>query len=77
MTRVTPLPRDLAKLTRSLGSTVAAPRNSQLLNSGSRTIAAKLRKELEHGIAEVPASEVRSPFPSPSRSSFLRPFPQK
>lgn len=65
MTRVTPLPRDLAKLTRSLGSTVAAPRNSQLLNSGSRTIAAKLRKELEHGIAEVPASEVRSPFPSP------------
>lgn len=59
MTRVTPLPRDLAKLTRSLGSTVAVPRNSQLLNSGSRTVAAKLRKELENGIADLPASEVR------------------
>lgn len=56
MTRVTPLPRDLAKLTRSLGSTVAAPRNSQLLKS--RSIAGKLRKELENGIADVPASEV-------------------
>ncbi|KAJ4404549.1 hypothetical protein N0V82_010478, partial [Gnomoniopsis sp. IMI 355080] len=55
MTRVTPLPRQIANLTRSLGSTVAAPRNSQLLNS--RSIAAKVRKELEHGIADVPASE--------------------
>lgn len=67
MTRVTPLPRDLAKLTRSLGSTVAAPRNSQLLKS--RSIAAKLRKELENGIADVPASEVCTTYLHPSPPS--------
>lgn len=73
MTRVTPLPRELAKLTRSLGSsTVAAPRNSQLLKS--RSIATKLRKELENGIADVPASEVcKTPYstsPPPPRLPF-------
>lgn len=60
MTRVTPLPRELAKLTRSLGNSIAAPRNSQLLvNSGARAVAAKLqvRKELENA-AQVPAFEV-------------------
>lgn len=82
MTRVTPLPRDLAKLTRSLGSTVAAPCNSQRLNSGSRALAAKLRlrKDLENGIAEVPASEVRKapnrPHPRPSLFPFNCPKQQ-
>lgn len=63
MTRVTPLPRELAKLTSSL----AAPRASQLfVNSGARAAAAKLhvRKELErfpNAVSEVS----RKPRPTP------------
>lgn len=57
MTRVTPLPSELAKLTRSLGRTVAAPKPNQLLNSTSRSAAIHARKELENSSR---ASEVSS-----------------
>lgn len=56
MTRVTPLPSELAKLTRFLGRTVAAPKSNQLLNSTTRFAAVYARKELENGRA----SEVSS-----------------
>ncbi|CAN8106140.1 unnamed protein product [Discula destructiva] len=83
MTRVTPLPRELAKLTRSMGSTISTPRTSQLLvNSGARAVAAKLqlRKELENApnAAQVPASErtlttahrpTSVPIPNPHRNN--------
>lgn len=60
MTRVTPLPRDLAKLTRTVGTTIAAPRSSQIFKSVSWSAAARVRKDVEHGMADVPASEVSS-----------------
>ncbi|PSR83500.1 hypothetical protein BD289DRAFT_483296 [Coniella lustricola] len=78
MTRVTPLPRELAKLTRSLGSTVAAPSFNQLLSTASKSGAARVRKELDNGLAaDVPASErtittthrpSTTPTPSPTRT---------
>ncbi|KAF3760585.1 hypothetical protein M406DRAFT_358239 [Cryphonectria parasitica EP155] len=70
MTRVTPLPRELAKLTRSLGSSVAAPRSSQLLSNSSRAGAARVRKDLENGTVDMlPASER-------SMTTAHRPSPQ-
>lgn len=75
MTRVTPLPRDLAKLTRSVGSTIAAPRSSQIFNSVSWSAAARVRKEIEHGGADVPASEVSSGSPPTPTSHYHHPSP--
>lgn len=72
MTRVT-APREIARLTRALSTTAAAPRPSRLPTNLSRTAASRVRRELEQQDAPAAERTITTshrpvvPAPSPSR----------
>ncbi|ROV99568.1 hypothetical protein VPNG_07705 [Cytospora leucostoma] len=73
MTRVT-APREIARLTRSLSTTAAAPRASRLSNNVSNTAASWVRKELE---GDAPSSEHRTITTHHRPGTTLTPNPNR